>query len=75
MKNFSTVMAHAAAVALLACAASGAAVAQTDTATQSAACAFRPDAPDKHVVVKRDTLWDISASSCATHGAGPRSGA
>jgi len=60
MKNFSTVMAHAAAVALLACAASGAAVAQTNAATPSAACAFRPDAPDKHVVVKRDTLWDIS---------------
>lgn len=60
MKNFSTVMAHAAAVALLACAASGPAVAQTNASGPSAACAFRPDAPDKHVVVKRDTLWDIS---------------
>ncbi len=59
MKNFSTVMAHAAAVALLACAASGAAVAQTN-ASAVATCAFRPDAPDQHVVVKGDTLWDIS---------------
>jgi hypothetical protein len=23
-------------------------------------CSFRPNAPDQHVVVKRDTLWDIS---------------
>jgi hypothetical protein len=25
-------------------------------------CAFRADAPDQHVVVKGDTLWDISAA-------------
>ena len=59
MKNFSTVVAHAAAAALLACAA--AASAQTATPT-TAACSFRPDAPDKHVVVKGDTLWDISGA-------------
>ncbi len=27
----------------------------------SSKCAFLPNAPDKHVVVKGDTLWDISA--------------
>jgi hypothetical protein len=27
---------------------------------QSGACTFLPDAPDSHVVVKGDTLWDIS---------------
>lgn len=26
----------------------------------AARCAFRPNAPDQHVVVRRDTLWDIS---------------
>ena len=25
-------------------------------------CNFRPNAPDQHLVVKRDTLWDISAT-------------
>jgi hypothetical protein len=55
MKNFSTVVTRAAAAALLACAAAGAAQA-------APTCNFRPDAPDRHVVVKRDTLWDISAT-------------
>nr|WP_229459325.1 LysM peptidoglycan-binding domain-containing protein [Massilia cavernae] len=27
---------------------------------QAATCAFRPNAPDQHLVVKGDTLWDIS---------------
>jgi len=56
MKNFSTVVTRAAAVtatALLACAAGS---------VQAADCSFRPDAPDQHVVVKGDTLWDISAT-------------
>ncbi|WP_026354968.1 LysM peptidoglycan-binding domain-containing protein [Massilia niastensis] len=54
MKNFSTVVTRAAAAALVACAAASGA--------QAANCSFRPDAPDQHVVVKRDTLWDISAT-------------
>lgn len=56
MKNFSTVVTRAAAVtatALLACAAGS---------VQAANCTFRSDAPDQHVVVKGDTLWDISAT-------------
>ncbi len=60
MKNFSTVVARAAAAALLACAAG--ASAQTATPATPAHCSFRPDAPDKHVVVKGDTLWDISGA-------------
>lgn len=54
MKNFSTVVTRAAAVALVACAAA--------TPVQAASCAFRPNAPDQHVVVKGDTLWDISGT-------------
>lgn len=54
MKNFSTVGARLAAVTLLACAMAG--------QVQAAACEFRPDAPDQHLVVKGDTLWDISAT-------------
>lgn len=34
--------------------------AQEQKAPLSAKCAFLPDAPDKHVVVKGDTLWGIS---------------
>jgi hypothetical protein len=52
MKNFSTVVARAAAVALVACAAA--------VPAYAADCTFRPNAPDQHVVVKGDTLWDIS---------------
>jgi hypothetical protein len=29
---------------------------------QAATCAFRPNAPDQHLVVKGDTLWDISGT-------------
>lgn len=55
MKNFSTVMTRTAAVALVACA-----VASPVQAAPS--CAFRANAPDQHVVVKGDTLWDISGT-------------
>lgn len=55
MKNFSTVVTRAAAVALLACASA----APVQAAER---CAFRPNAPDQHVVVKGDTLWDISGT-------------
>lgn len=52
MKNFSTVGARIAGAALLA----GIMAAPV----QAANCAFRPNAPDQHLVVKGDTLWDIS---------------
>lgn len=54
MKNFSTVVTRAAAGALVACFLAAPA--------QAATCTFRPDAPDQHVVVKHDTLWDISGT-------------
>jgi len=60
MKNFSTVVARAAAAALLACAAG--ASAQVATPAAAGSCSFRQDAPDKHIVVKGDTLWDISGA-------------
>jgi len=53
MKKFST----AAVLFALACAAQGAAA---DAAPGAARCAFRPNAPDQHLVVRGDTLWDIS---------------
>lgn len=52
MKNFSTVGARLAAAALVAAALAG--------PVQAAGCSFRPNAPDQHLVVKGDTLWDIS---------------
>jgi len=52
MKNFSTVVTRAAAAALVACVVAG--------PVQAAECAFKPNAPDQHRVVKGDTLWDIS---------------
>jgi hypothetical protein len=52
MKNFST-----GAVALAAVLALPAQAAPTSAGLH---CSFRPNAPDQHVVVKRDTLWDIS---------------
>jgi hypothetical protein len=62
MKNFSTGVArslavHTAAAALVAAAAIPA---QAAPASAGPHCSFRPNAPDQHVVVKRDTLWDIS---------------
>lgn len=54
MKNFSTVVTRAAAAALVACVVAG--------PVQAAECAFKPNAPDQHRVVKGDTLWDISGT-------------
>jgi len=54
MKNFSTV-GRRLVVAVLVFAAASASAAPT-------ACEFRADAPDQHVVVKGDTLWDISGT-------------
>lgn len=54
MKNFSTVGTRLAWAALFAAASAAASAAP--------ACAFRADAPDQHVVVKGDTLWDIAAT-------------
>ncbi|NHZ82018.1 LysM peptidoglycan-binding domain-containing protein [Massilia sp. CCM 8695] len=52
MKNFSTVGVRVAVVALFA--------GLLAAPTQAATCEFRPNAPDQHLVVKGDTLWDIS---------------
>ena len=53
MKNFSTVSARIAVAALF----TGLLALPAQAAT---ACKFRPNAPDQHMVVKGDTLWDIS---------------
>jgi hypothetical protein len=60
MKNFSTGAARSLAIR----AAAGAAFAFLATIPAQAAtnCSFRPNAPDQHVVVKGDTLWDISGA-------------
>lgn len=60
MKNFSTVATRAAAVVLVAVSVLGSAPAAAQS--PAPACTFRPDAPDQHVVVKGDTLWDISGA-------------
>ena len=52
MKNFITVGTRAAVAALFACVLAAPALAAT--------CEFRPNAPDQHLVVRGDTLWDIS---------------
>jgi nucleoid-associated protein YgaU len=57
MKNFSTVGVHALAAGLVASALLAPAIA---AAQRPAKCEFRADAPDQHVVVKGDTLWDLS---------------
>jgi len=60
MKNFSTgaawsLAARTAATVTLACLAAGPVLA-------APTCSFRPNAPDQHLVVKGDTLWDISGA-------------
>jgi hypothetical protein len=59
MKNFSTA---ALSLALVAAVLPAIGLAQTPSTTESkqAGCAFLPNAPDQHVVVRGDTLWDIS---------------
>jgi hypothetical protein len=52
MKNFITVGTRYAVAALFACA--------WAAPVQAATCEFRPNAPDQHLVVRGDTLWDIS---------------
>lgn len=54
MKKFST------AAFLFAFAASSHSLAADDNTSSTARCAFRPNAPDQHLVVRGDTLWDIS---------------
>jgi hypothetical protein len=63
MKNFSTGVARSLAVKVAAAALAAAVSAGPALAAPASAgphCSFRPNAPDQHVVVKRDTLWDIS---------------
>jgi hypothetical protein len=63
MKNFSTGAARSLAVRTAIAALGAAVLAGPALAAPAAAgphCSFRPNAPDQHVVVKRDTLWDIS---------------
>ena len=55
MKNFSTVATRLAAAAFVTCAVAG-------PVQAAATCAFKPTAPDQHLVVKGDTLWDISGA-------------
>jgi hypothetical protein len=52
MKNFITVGTRVAVAALFACVLA--------VPVQAATCEFRPNAPDQHLVVRGDTLWDIS---------------
>jgi hypothetical protein len=63
MKNFSTVSARFAVAALFA------GVLATPVhaagAPERRSCEFKPNAPDQHVVVKGDTLWDISGKFLA----------
>lgn len=54
MKKFST------AALFLAVAAAAASQAASGAETANPRCAFLPNAPDQHVVVRGDTLWDIS---------------
>ncbi len=54
MKNFSTVSVRLAVAALFA--------AVVAVPAAAADCAFKPNAPDQHTVVKGDTLWGISGT-------------
>jgi hypothetical protein len=65
MKNFSTGAARSLALRTATAALGAAILAGTAQAAPAAAgphCSFRPNAPDQHLVVKRDTLWDISGT-------------
>ena len=55
MKNFSTVARSLAAAAFVSCVVAG-------PVQAAVTCAFKPNAPDQHLVVKGDTLWDISGA-------------
>jgi hypothetical protein len=59
MKNFST---GAARSLVIRAAAAGVFALLAMPAQAAIDCAFRPNAPDQHVVVKGDTLWDISGA-------------
>ncbi|MFT5644164.1 MAG: nucleoid-associated protein YgaU, partial [Janthinobacterium sp.] len=61
MKNFSTVATRLVIVVFFSNLV--AAAAQAQVADNS--CAFLPNAPSQHLVVKRDTLWDISGKFLA----------
>jgi len=66
MKKFSTIAAILAVglsfVPVVSCAMpADANIAQAQTVAKSSKCTFLPDAPDKHEVVRGDTLWGISA--------------
>ena len=54
MKNFSTVGVRFAVSALFA--------GLLAAPAQAGTCEFRPNAPDQHLVVKGDTLWDLSGT-------------
>ncbi len=60
MKKFSTIALALALPLALTAPAFGQEAARTAPAPLSSKCNFLPDAPDKHVVVKGDTLWGIS---------------
>lgn len=62
MKNFSTGVVRSLTVRSVVAALAAAVLAIPAQAAPAAGphCSFRPNAPDQHVVVKRDTLWDIS---------------
>jgi hypothetical protein len=65
MKNFSTGVARSLAVRTAIAALGAAVLAGPALAAPVSAgphCSFRPNAPDQHLVVKRDTLWDISGA-------------
>jgi hypothetical protein len=59
MKNFSTRAARSLAVPLAGCLAAWLLASPVQAAP---GCTFRPNAPEQHVVVKGDTLWDIAGN-------------